>query len=88
MSKYFDFSKYTFERIQSVVCFEGELLMRKNLRWLYTFCTVARVLNYKRAAEELFLTPSAIRSQISERAPTWCKIVNARQGQWSLQAKA
>ena len=40
--------------------------MRKNLRWLYTFCTVARVLNYKRAAEELFLTPSAISHQISE----------------------
>ena len=40
--------------------------MRKNLRWLYTFCTVARVLNYKRAAEELFLTPSAISHQMSE----------------------
>ena len=40
--------------------------MRKNLRWLYTFCTVAKVLNYKRAAEELFLTPSAISHQISE----------------------
>ena len=40
--------------------------MRKNLRWLYTFCAVARVLNYKRAAEELFLTPSAISHQISE----------------------
>ena len=40
--------------------------MRRNLRWLYTFCTVARVLNYKRAAEDLFLTPSAISHQISE----------------------
>ena len=40
--------------------------MRKNLRWLYSFCTVARVLNYKRAAEELFLTPSAISHQMSE----------------------
>ena len=40
--------------------------MKRNLRGLHTFCTVARLLSFKKSADELFLTPSAISHQISE----------------------
>ncbi len=40
--------------------------MSRNLRGLNTFCTVARLLSFKKSAKELYLTPSAISHQIAE----------------------